>query len=661
MELGNIATRCHSVMMDIQFRGATTLSSAEQGPLIGGRYRLLDKLGEGGMAEVWRTRDTTLGRIVALKVLRPQYGSDPDFVMRFRREAQAAANLSHPNIVNVFDIGQADGRHYIIMEYVDGRSLKDLIREGPLSVDRALDLLTQTAEAVAHAHRAGIIHRDLKPQNILVARDGRVKVTDFGIARAVSAASVTETGIVLGTAHYLAPEQAAGESTTPASDVYALGVVVYEMLSGRPPFDADSSVGIAMQHLQATPAPIQQLNPRVPASVASVVNRAMAKDPAQRYPDAGELAGTLRALREWGERATDAQPAIRRPPARPTAQKPPDPGLDAMGVLLGIVALVAIVGLIPLWRTVYEAYVGPVPSIIPDIPGLTNNAPAALTPPLEPMLIKVPNVLGLSQADAEDRLRADGLRAAIRGSSPHEDIPVSHVIQSEPAPGRRVEPDTTVGLVISSGPSAIELPDVTGRPANAAEQQLRDVGFDVQREERWGGDVPAGAVVSQVPQGGVRVSRSSRVTIVVSTGTVISLDANLGGQIDLVAADLPRRAYRPGEVLPLTLRWRAQQQIGQNYVVFVHITPPNGPILSQVDSQPVDGGFPTSAWTPDQIVSDTYRLSIPDGAAPGPYQVRVGMYPLGQPGLDQRLSVVDAGQAEETLDSLIIAEVEIRP
>ncbi len=193
----------------------SSAQGAAQGAVFNGRYRLLDKLGEGGMAEVWRARDTALGRIVALKVLRPQYSGNPDFLARFRREAQAAANLAHPNIVNVFDIGEAGGRHYIVMEYVDGQSLKDLIRsEAPLSVSRTLDIATQVADAVAHAHQASLIHRDVKPQNILVASDGRVKVTDFGIARAVSEASATETGVVLGTAHYLSPEQAAGRETT---------------------------------------------------------------------------------------------------------------------------------------------------------------------------------------------------------------------------------------------------------------------------------------------------------------------------------------------------------------------------------------------------------------------------------------------------------------
>ncbi|MFQ5593920.1 MAG: protein kinase [Anaerolineae bacterium] len=627
------------------------MSSQVQGPMINGRYRLLDKVGAGGMAEVWRARDTALGRIVALKVLRTQYSGNPDFLARFRREAQAAANLTHPNIVNVFDIGQAGERHYIVMEYVDGRNLKELIRDqAPLSVERALDLATQVAAAVAHAHAAGIIHRDLKPQNILVDADDRVKVTDFGIARAMSAASFTDTGVVLGTAHYLSPEQAAGDPTTPATDVYALGVVLYEMLTGRTPFDAETTVGVALKHLQATPMPIQQLNPRVPAPVAAIVNRSMAKDPAQRYADAGALTAALRAVRDWGEQVTSAQPAIPRRPAQPPTPQVTESGFDRTGVLLGIVALVAVIGLIPLWRAVYSAYVSPTAASVRPAPAPTVG---------EVALIEVPNVVGLPQADAEDQLRGAGLQVNILGSRQDEEAPVSHVVQSDPAPGVRVDANTAVGLIISSGPPAVELPDVTGQPAGEAERSLREAGFEVEREASWGGDVPVDQVVSQDPPGGVRISRGSRVTIVVSAGPVIPVNANLGDQIELVEAELAQRTIRPGETLQLTLRWRARQSISQNHVVFVHVTQPDGRILTQRDSVPVDGGFPTTAWTSGQIVSDTYRLTIPGDAPAGTYEIRVGMYPFGQPSLDQRLPVVDAGQVRETLNSLIIGELEI--
>ena len=614
----------------------------QETPLINGRYRLLEKLGEGGMAVVWKAQDTALGRVVALKVLRPQYASDPEFVARFRREAQAAANLAHPNIVNVYDIGEADGQPFIVMEYVDGRNLKEVIREeGPLPVTRALDLALQTAVAVAHAHRAGIVHRDLKPQNILVTREDQVKVTDFGIARALGTASATETGVVLGTAHYLAPEQALGEPATPASDVYALGVVLYEMLAGHPPFEAENSMGVAMKHIREEPVPIQRRNPYVPDSVATIIAHAMAKDPAERYADAGALAVALREVREWGEQVTGVQAPV---------TPPPETGFDFMGMLLGLVALAAVLGLIPLWRAVYREYVGSTASVTVPLPRpITPTAP----------LSTVPDVLGLPQADAENRLRQAGFQTRVLGSRQDETVPVSHVVQTDPPAGAQVPPGSVVGLIVSSGPPAAEVPRVVGLPAEEAERQLRASGFEVIRTEGWGGDVLPGRVVSQEPPGGARISRGSPITIVVSTGPVIRIEANLGDQVELVEAELTRDTFRPGEVLQITLRWRARRPIDQDYVVFVHVTPPNGIPIAQQDARPVSGSFPTTAWTPGQLVNDVYRVTLPADAPPGRYQIRVGMYPKGQPQIHRRLPIVNPGRAKAALNSIIVKEIEI--
>lgn len=616
----------------------------QEAPLINGRYRILEKLGEGGMAVVWKAQDTALGRLVALKVLRPQYASDPEFVARFRREAQAAANLAHPNIVNVYDIGEADGQPFIVMEYVDGRSLKEIIREeGPLPVTRALDLVLQTAVAVAHAHRAGIVHRDLKPQNILVTREDQVKVTDFGIARALGTASATQTGVVFGTAHYLAPEQALGEPATPASDVYALGVVLYEMLAGQPPFEAENSMGVAMKHIREEPIPIQHRNPRVPDSVATVIAHAMAKDPAERYADAGALAVALREVREWGEQVTGVQEPV---------APPPETGFDFLGMFLGLVALVAVLGLIPLWRAVYREYVGTAaPVAIPQ----SRQA----TPTAQARLVLVPDVVGLPQADAENRLRQLGFQVRVLGSRQDETVPVSHVVQTDPPADAQVPLGSVVGLILSNGPPAVEVPRVVDLPAEEAERRLREAGFEVVRTESWGGDVLPGRVVSQDPPGGARVSRGSSVTIAISTGPVIKIEANLGDQVELVEAELTRDTFRPGEVLQITLRWRARRPIDQDYVVFVHVTPPSGIPVAQQDARPVGGSFPTTAWTPGQLVNDVYRVMLPANVPPGRYQIRVGMYPKGQPQIHRRLPIVDPGRAEAALNSVIVKEIEI--
>ena len=258
--------------------------------LLDHRYQLLERIGGGGMAEVFLAEDTLLTRRVAVKILRSQYTSDEDFVVRFRQEARAAARLSHPNIVSIFDVGCAEDTHYIVMEYVSGETLKDYIkREGPLSPQIVLELAYQVAAALKHAHDNKIIHCDIKPHNILISRDGLAKVTDFGIARAVSSQTSTQVAGVMGSVHYLSPEQARGYGVDAQSDIYSLGVVMYEMLSGAPPFDGPSAISIAMKHLQEQPRSLVETAPATPKALISLVQKAMAKKPQERF-------GTAQAL-----------------------------------------------------------------------------------------------------------------------------------------------------------------------------------------------------------------------------------------------------------------------------------------------------------------------------------------------------------------------------
>ncbi len=266
---------------------------------LNGRYRLDDLIGEGGMAVVYRGYDLILGRVVAVKLLRAQFVSDENFLLRFTREAQSAAKLSHPHIANVYDVGHDGDTHYIVMENVNGPNLKDLIRrQGPFTVDGAAFILRQMAEALDTAHRHGLVHRDIKPQNILVDEAGQVKVVDFGIAKGLSDANLTEAGTGMGTVHYVSPEQARGERATPASDIYSTGVVLYEMLTKELPFDADTPVGVAMQHVSAPPPSPIEFNPSIPPEVDAIVLRALAKNPEDRFPTAMALAV---ALEHWEE------------------------------------------------------------------------------------------------------------------------------------------------------------------------------------------------------------------------------------------------------------------------------------------------------------------------------------------------------------------------
>ena len=278
------------------------------GELVADRYELHEVVGTGGMSSVYRAVDTLLERNVALKILHPHYGEDAEYVERFRREARSVAQLSHPNIVTVIDRGEADGHQYIVFEYVDGESLKQLVdRTGPLPARRAVELGLQVAEALAFAHNAGLVHRDVKPQNVLVTEDGEAKVTDFGIARSLDVEhGVTQTGTVLGTSNYLSPEQARGQTVTPATDVYSLGVVLYELLTGEVPFPGENFVAVAMKHINEEPPSLLERRPDVPMRLVAAIDRALAKDPAQRFPSMGAFCTELRAcLAELGTPDSD--------------------------------------------------------------------------------------------------------------------------------------------------------------------------------------------------------------------------------------------------------------------------------------------------------------------------------------------------------------------
>ncbi|HJV05434.1 MAG TPA: protein kinase, partial [Actinomycetota bacterium] len=267
---------------------------AEAPRVLSDRYEVRSTLGRGGMAQVYRATDRVLGRTVAVKVLSRRFSEDRRFVARFRREAQASAGLNHPHVVSVFDTGSHDGVHYIVMEYVEGETLGAILaREGPLPLDRAARIAADVAEALESAHRQGLVHRDVKPGNVMIDRQGRVKVVDFGIARAAADDTLTQTGTVLGTASYLSPEQARGDRVDARSDVYSLGCVLYEMVTGRTPFAADSSVAMAFRHVNEEPRPPSELRPEVPAELDAVVMRALEKEPDHRFRSAAEMRGAL--------------------------------------------------------------------------------------------------------------------------------------------------------------------------------------------------------------------------------------------------------------------------------------------------------------------------------------------------------------------------------
>jgi serine/threonine protein kinase len=630
--------------------------------LLNNRYHLRELVGSGGMAAVYRGIDTLLQRQVAVKVLRKGFASDPAFLARFQREARAAANLDHPNVVTVYDVGQDGDRHYIVMEYVDGQDLKTLIRrKGRLYVNETLDITVQICAGVGHAHKAGIIHCDIKPQNVLITTDGRAKVTDFGIARALSESGITESSTVWGSPLYFSPEQAAGEPPSPASDVYSIGVMMYEMLAGAPPFQAEKPAALALMHMREEPQPLAIQNPQVPSQLERIVRKVLAKEPSARYRTAEQLGHILAEYRRQSEQLTGWQPAVPGlPPAVPTppasvaeAEPPPVPrmSLDGLTWTLGVIAFVAVVGLVPLWSLVYRTY-----STRPTLPRTPVPTPLVTFTP-EVQLISVPNILGKPREEAQEMLARAGLRFALLEERDEPDAERDIVLEQSPAPDELVPFDTEVSVVVSGSGRELTMPGVVDYPVDLVQDGLESDGLRVAIDRVWSAQ-PEGMVLKQEPEQGTAVYAGDTVTLTVSGGVdiPIPLEVNLAHLITLESAELRQETFPPGGVIAVTLRWRAQRSIDAPYVVFVHLIGPDGNLVAQQDIEPLT---PTTAWTPGVESVDPHQVTIPRGQPTGLYQLRAGMYPQGQP--HYRLPVVDEGLTTAESDSILIAEIEVKP
>ncbi len=644
--------------------------------VLNNRYYLLATIATGGMAVVYKAQDRLLNRIVAIKLLRPEYARDSAFVASFRQEAQAAANLSHPNVVTIYDVGEDAGRHYIVMEYVEGRDLKSIIlEEAPFSVGRALDLVSDICAAVGYAHRAGLVHCDLKPQNVLISAEGRVKVTDFGIARAFSAIVPTEVETVWGTPHYFAPEQAAGEPPTPTSDVYSIGIMLYEMLSGRLPFDAPDHATLVKMHMRDQPPPLHKLNPQVSLQLESIVRKALSKEPAGRYRSAEHLGRILFGYRQGADQATGAipmgadwRPAGRparegttgyAPPYRPGPQpsapsraypQPEEPTLDWRLWFLTIVAVIAVLGLVPLTVMVYRAY-GESPSPAP------TPIPTSRVTPVSNLTI-VPQVEGWLLEEARQEVERAGLVLAV--VEEREDIsrPIPTVLQQSPAAGSQVPVGSTVEVVVSKELKARPMPDVVGWIYDdQIHQGLESLGWTVVVSETWS-QRPVGEILKTEPPAEKMWELSKPVSLTLSSGSVLPLQANLNNLIVLESVELKSDQYRPGQTISLLLRWRSTQAVNEAYTVFVHLIGPDGGVVAQDDRQPGLGDVanPTNTWVPGVIVSDEHRLAIPDDAPAGTYQLRTGMYAPGY-----RLPVVDPGKTTARDNSILLMTIQISP
>jgi serine/threonine-protein kinase len=486
------------------------------------RYVIKRKLGSGGMADVYLAEDQELGRRVALKLLNDRHAADEQFVERFRREAQSAAGLNHPNIVSIFDRGRAEGTYYIAMEYLDGRTLKELlVRNGPTPIPIAIDYARQILGALSFAHRNGIIHRDIKPHNIVVGGDGRLKVTDFGIARS-GASQMTEAGSIVGTAQYLSPEQARGAPVDPRSDLYSLGIVLYEMLTGNVPFTGDTPVEIAMKHLSQIPEPPSKERPEVPHDLDAVVMRALSKEPDQRYGSTEEMDADLARVARGvavapetedamtqvlsGVGATTAQTMITRPravapPPAPPSYRTPGPYYDYAEpprgrsiwpwlLALGLIIAGGIGGWF-LYTKIQQQ--------------LDNNRP-----------VSVPDVRLLQKDLAVLKIQQAGLKPLVIKAA-DDTVAPGQVFDENPSGGAKVGKGSTVTLSVSTGKPKVTVPDVRGRDVNAAIAALAGVGLNAKIVHVYSPQ-PPDTVTGQFPAQGDNVLKGSNVRINVSRG-----------------------------------------------------------------------------------------------------------------------------------------------
>ncbi len=453
------------------------------GMILGGRYELIEVIGEGGMSTVYKARDNILDRIVAVKILKDEFSKDRGFVERFKTEALSAARISHPNIVNIYDVGMQEDIHYIVMEYVEGHTLKQVIRqEAPLSVEKAVDIAIMICDGVHHAHEKGIIHRDIKPHNILITEQGMVKVADFGIAHAVSTGTITYGNNIIGSVHYFSPEQARGEVINRTTDIYSIGCILYEMVTGKVPFDADSPITVALRHINEEPVSPRSKNPEVPEGLEAIIYKAMAKAPAQRFQTAQEMRNALLKIQQARGGAI-----IGEMDSTNKGKKKIKP----FGV--GVIAIALLGFLLGIFWTMGGNLFG--------------------------AEVAVPNIVGMDIKQADEELSKVGLKMKVIGTEASDQVVKDAVKSQDPGAGRKVKAGREIEVIISGGQEQVKVPNITGVTVSDATTRLSNKGLNLGNiEPIYDEKYAEGIVISQSPVPDSTVNSGTKVNITVSKG-----------------------------------------------------------------------------------------------------------------------------------------------
>ncbi|HLO04455.1 MAG TPA: Stk1 family PASTA domain-containing Ser/Thr kinase [Symbiobacteriaceae bacterium] len=594
------------------------------GQVLGNRYRIEERIGGGGMSVVFRATDLQLGRDVAVKVMRAHLAADEDFVRRFWREAQNAAALSHPNLVKIYDVGRDEENCFIVMELITGRTLKQMIQEqGPLPIDQAVKLAGQILDALGHAHEQKIIHRDVKPHNVLIARDGTVRVTDFGIARATTTDTVTHTGSILGSAHYFSPEQANGYPANEKSDLYSMGVVLYEMVTGRVPFQGESPITVAIKHIREVVTPPSALNQEVPAELDQIIGQALAKEPDERFLDAAEMRGALeqflldhaagrthvasgdfptQMITPIGSRKDRRQPAEKpKAPIAPMAgeeeeeERPLSRKQKRRRALIFLIVLVL-------------------------LGGLVGGAAYAVNTYLTVPTIDLPNVVGLPVGEAQTALRGYNLDSKVVSYVFDDKLPVAAVVRQDPPAGTPVKTGgRVIELQISKGPEQKEVPQLQGMTEEEAIAKLETEGFVKGKVTYKESSDPEGRVIDHVPGPKTIQKAGAQIDLVISKGR-LKVPAVIGLKLDEAQRQIVAAGLLVGKV-------ESRYEAGQAKDTVLEVTPPAGETVAQgatinlvvatdVNPNPGTGGGGTAS-TPF-----TKQVTIPAEAGKGaPIQI----------------------------------------